>query len=152
MKNISFKINLIIFILVIFFLSYSVNNSIASDNYSLFFKEIESVSTWEDLKEISIKYTDDGVFAEGFSEKTEWLFHNKYSDLFKIEIFEDKNFIVFIKRHIDQTWSYGSVENLKIKIENNCPKGYNVFCKDLLENIGKVIKDNMLDSKQEAKP
>ena len=148
MKQIKSKLFFTTFLFVVLFLA-SLNSSFASENYSKYFKEIASVSTWDVLKKLSREYPDDGVFAEGFSEKVEWLFHNKYSDFFKKEIFKDKEFYIFIKRHIDQTWVYGSVEKLKMKFENDCPKGHKIICDELLENIEVVIKDNIQDSKQQ---
>jgi hypothetical protein len=135
MKFINSKNILKIIFFIVFFSASSVDSSLASDVYSKYFIEIEKVSTWDDLKKISMEYPDDGVFSEGFSEKVEWLFHNKYPDFFKKEIFKDKKFFKFIKRHIDHTWLYGSTEKLELKLLNNCPTSCEKICKDLLEKI-----------------
>lgn len=131
LKSLIFFNTFLFFVLLLTFL----NSSFASEDYSKYFKEIADVSTWEVIKKLSMEYPDDGVFAEGFSEKVEWLFHNKYSDFFKKEIFKDKGYYLFIKRHIDHTWSYGSSEQLKLRLSNNCPVACEKICKDLLDKI-----------------
>jgi hypothetical protein len=110
--------------------------------YTYFFKETESLSKWEELKDLYIKYKgcDDGVFAEGFSDRIEWLFQNRYVEFFKTEIYKDKDFYEFIKRHIDETWADGSEKSLKLQLENYCPKGNESICADLIRIIERDSK------------
>ncbi len=91
----------------------SITNSQAKDcnsteSFSCFFKEIKIISSWEELKDLYKKYKecDDGVYAEGFSDRIDWLFQNKYLEFFKTEVYQDKEFYKFIKRHVDQAWVF----------------------------------------------
>lgn len=87
------------------------------------------------------KGCDDGAVAEGFDDKIEWLFQNKYHEFYRPEIYKDKEFYEFIKSHIGQTWPNGSEESLKLQIESNCPKGHKAICDDLIEKIKMDLKD-----------
>lgn len=135
----TFSRNLVI--CVIFFSSIclfckDVTASDLDDTYSNFFRKIESVKEWEELNVLRKDYrVDDGVFAELFSEKVEWLFQNRYQEFFSKFVYRDSEYFVFIKRHVDDTWAYGSDANFIKRLEESCPKDHEAICLELIELV-----------------
>lgn len=137
----TFSKNLVI--CVIFFFSIclfckDVTASDLEDTYANFFRKIESVKEWEELNVLRKDYlVDDGVFSELFSEKVEWLFQNRYKDFFSKIVYRDGEYFAFIKRHVDDTWAYGSARTFKNRLEEGCPKNHEAICLELIELIGR---------------
>ena len=130
------------FLISVFFLICTLSSAIASGDFSYFMKDTVNVHSWENLKELTKNYADDGIFEEGFSGLVERLFQSSYSELFKTKTYEDKKFIEFIERHIDRTWQKGNAEKLKARIERECPDSYKNVCDGFLLRLETVINGN----------
>ncbi len=116
----------------------------STESYKFYFSQIQLVTNWKMLKKLHLKYLgcDDGAFAEGFSDRTDWLFQNRYSEFFDEEIYKDSEFYRFVKRHIDQSWVFGKENSLRFKLEKKCPKGHERICGDLLIRLEDVVEDS----------
>jgi hypothetical protein len=100
-----------------------------NETYSNFFRQIEKVKEWEELAVLRNGYrVDDGIFAELYSEKVEWLFKNRYQEFFSKVVYKDSEYFAFIKLHVNDTWTYGSEGTLLWRLEESCPKSHEALC------------------------
>jgi hypothetical protein len=84
------------------------------------------------------RHCDDGAIAEGFSEVVVRMFADRWSDMraFVQLASSDKDFCVFVRRHIDATVARHDIEKIIKNCNNLCPESALSTC-TMIEQVAR---------------
>jgi len=147
--------NILIFILSIAFLC---GNAVAEEGSCTKAEAMEAESSvsrltnWEDVYKSfkKFRFCDDGAIADGYSDVVVRLLSNQWSQLkalIKLSS-SDKEFFVFVVKHIDATADKSDVENIIVNSGTKCPESAKTVC----SKIEKSAREALIEIQKYSKP
>lgn len=112
-----------------------------------FFQALEKMTNWQAIYQGSRKFvpicTDDGVFAEGYSDAVVSTLAKRWQDLPKLNeiIKRDSSFHHFVLRHINATTDTDQLRRVESNAKNRCQLSMRKFCDEIAVEAQKAISE-----------
>ena len=92
-----------------------------------------TIKSWRELESHFSRYghCDDGAIAEGYSESVSFLMENKWSEFLNYKM--DKPFIIFVKKHVDETWEINRFNAVVKLASENCNESKKKICNAIIK-------------------
>jgi len=108
-------------------------------------ESIDRLHNWAEIYGSFKKFggCDDGAIAEGYSDAvvrmlaTDW---NHLDELVKLSS-TDRDFFVFVKRHINATADESEIETIVINSSKKCPESGLAVCSQIEESARQALKE-----------
>lgn len=107
-------------------------------------KSAHQLNNWEDVYSSynRFKHCDDGAIAEGYSDSVVRLLAFNWNQIEKlIQLSSDKDFFVFVLRHIDSTVDKSVIQKIISNSNQHCPESATVICSVIEEAARKALKE-----------
>jgi len=109
------------------------------------FNEADRLRSWDALYKSykAFGHCDDGAIAEGFSESVARILVDHWTTLSRLAQIarKDREFRVFVIRHVDATLNMDDVEKIKQNARAHCPTGLRMTCRDLTTQADSALKE-----------
>jgi len=106
---------------------------------------VSQLNNWEDVYKSfkKFRFCDDGAIAEGYSDVVVRMLSNQWSQLGELvkPSSADKEFFVFVVKHIDATANKSEAENIIVNSSTKCPESAKIVCSEIEKSAREALKE-----------